>query len=57
MLWTTREIQCTLLKKRGLLIIPVLIHSFSTFGALAVWLLPPWMLFSSQYDEIGLLER
>ncbi|TLD37988.1 hypothetical protein E2P81_ATG03663 [Venturia nashicola] len=44
--------------KRGAwLIVPMLIHSFSTFGALAVWLLPPWALFSSRYDEIGLLER
>lgn len=44
--------------KRGAwLIVPVLIHSFSTFGALAVWLLPPWALFSNRYDEIGLLEQ
>lgn len=44
--------------KRGTwLIVPMLIHSFSTFGALAVWQLPPWALFSSRYDEVGLLER
>ncbi|RDI80670.1 hypothetical protein Vi05172_g9350 [Venturia inaequalis] len=44
-------------KRIAWLIVPVLIHSLSTFGALAVWLLPPWTLFSSQYDEVGLLER
>jgi hypothetical protein len=39
------------------LFVPVVLHSISTFGALAVWLLPPWALFSSKFDEIGLLER
>jgi hypothetical protein len=44
--------------KRGhWLIVPVILHSISTFGSLAVWLLPPWALFSSRYDEHGLLER
>ncbi|QDS73440.1 hypothetical protein FKW77_008664 [Venturia effusa] len=44
-------------KRRAWLVVPMLVHSFSTFGALAVWGLPPWALFSSRYDELGLLER
>lgn len=44
-------------KRSSWLIVPVVLHSISTFGALGVWLLPPWALFSSKYDEIGLLER
>lgn len=39
------------------LIMPVFLHSASVFGTTTIWLLAPWAIFSSRYDEQGLLER
>jgi hypothetical protein len=44
-------------KRLYFFIVPVVLHSISVFGTTTIWLMPPWALFSSQYDEHGLLER
>jgi len=36
---------------------PILIHGLSILLALAVWLLPPWSVFSGRYDEVGMLHK
>lgn len=36
---------------------PVFLHACSVFGAMAIWLLPPWRFFSGRFDDAGLLER
>jgi hypothetical protein len=39
------------------LLMPVCLHAASIFGTTTLWLLAPWAMFSSRYDERGLLER
>lgn len=36
---------------------PIFIHGFSIVLSLAVWLLPPWKVFSSRYDDAGMLQK
>ncbi|KAL9108429.1 MAG: hypothetical protein Q9227_006763 [Pyrenula ochraceoflavens] len=41
----------------GWVIVPAFLHACTVFGTMAIWFLPPWSVFSSRFDDIGLLDR
>lgn len=38
-------------------VVPVFLHSLSVFGTMLIWFIPPWLAFSSRFDDNGLLNR
>lgn len=60
--WTPTEVDGDVVrysasKRYAWVVGPVFLHACSLFGAMLIWLMPPWRFFSGRFDDFGLLTK